>query len=205
MPIAAAPRFCLPGALFVAAVAALVPAQRAAAQTSEPTVIYACYVPSTGTVYRIKAPGLPDSCGSSRVGGKVQPHVPFQWNEEGVTGPKGDPGEAGPAGPQGEVGPQGPGGTGGVSKLQMWAKPTFIDVGETVVDVNCPTGHKALSGGYRVPGVSSPTIPEVQVRSSYAIPQVYTGWRVIFFKSLEYTGTPKSEVAAYAMCADIGS
>ena len=196
MPIAAASRVSLTGALLAAAVAALVPAGRAAAQTAEPTVIYACYVPSSGTVYRIKAPGLPDSCGSSKVGGKLQPHVPFQWNEEG---------EAGPAGPQGEVGPQGPAGTGGISKLQMWAKPTFIDVGETVVDVNCPTGHKALSGGYRVPGVSSPTIPEVQVRSSYAIPQVYTGWRIIFFKSLEYTGTPKSEVAAYAMCADIGS
>ncbi len=38
-------------------------ARAAEAQASAPTVLYAFYVPS-GTVYRIKEPGLPDACHS---------------------------------------------------------------------------------------------------------------------------------------------
>src|SRR5688572_15782196 len=67
------------------------------------TVLYACYVPATGTIYRIKAPGLPTEC-SSR-GNDRMAHVEFSWNEHGI---KGDPGPAGATGPTGEQGPQGP-------------------------------------------------------------------------------------------------
>jgi hypothetical protein len=66
---------------------------------------YACYVPGTGTVYRIREPGLPDECGKS---GQKQ-HVEFSWTEysgdgSGIPGPEGP---MGPAGPQGEKGEKG--------------------------------------------------------------------------------------------------
>ncbi|MFL5383998.1 MAG: tail fiber domain-containing protein [Longimicrobiaceae bacterium] len=89
---------------WLAGAAAALWAAPAAAQTS--TVIYACYVPATGTVYRIKATGLDDSC-------KSQQHVQFSWNEtgpQGPAGPAGPTGPQGPAGPTGATGPQGPAG-----------------------------------------------------------------------------------------------
>lgn len=39
-----------------------------------PVVIHACYVPLTGTVYRIKAPGVRDACSSTA-------HLEFQWTD----------------------------------------------------------------------------------------------------------------------------
>lgn len=102
------------------------------AQSAQP-LIYACYVPATGTVYRIKEPGLPQAC-QGPAGGPNR-HVEFSWNQIGPIGPvgpqgpqgiqgpsgpmgpmgpqgakgdKGDPGADGSQGPQGEVGPQGP-------------------------------------------------------------------------------------------------
>ncbi|HEU0079738.1 MAG TPA: hypothetical protein VFQ76_18915, partial [Longimicrobiaceae bacterium] len=78
----------------------------AAAQTSPSPTFYACYVPSSGTVYRIKEPGLRDSCSAST-------HVAFSWSESGTgtqgpPGPQGPVGPAGPQGPAGATGPQGP-------------------------------------------------------------------------------------------------
>jgi len=60
----------------------------AAAQTTGDQVLYACYIPLVGVVYRIKAPGLPQAC-------LAKSHVEFQWNAQG---PKGDRGDTGPAG-----------------------------------------------------------------------------------------------------------
>ncbi len=46
--------------------------QAVQAAAENPTVLYACYVPSVGAVYRIKEAGLPDSC--------VEPtHIEFSW------------------------------------------------------------------------------------------------------------------------------
>jgi hypothetical protein len=45
---------------------------------SAPTVFTACYVPSSGAVYRIRGPGLPDACHGSV-------HVEFSWTD----GPEG--------------------------------------------------------------------------------------------------------------------
>lgn len=73
----------------------------AVAQTGDPVqVMYACYVPASGTVYRIKATDLKPQCASPQ-------HVQFSWQAQG---PKGEPGAQGPVGPQG---PQGPAGTDG--------------------------------------------------------------------------------------------
>lgn len=80
-----------------AALAAAVSAVEAQT-TTDP--IYACYVPASGTVYRIKIVGGKDSCTSPQ-------HVEFSWNEKGI---QGDPGPQGPQGDRGEIGPQGPAG-----------------------------------------------------------------------------------------------
>lgn len=51
----------------------------APAQTAEstPRVFHACYVPSSGVVYRIKEPGLPDACR----GNGAESHIEFQWTD----------------------------------------------------------------------------------------------------------------------------
>jgi hypothetical protein len=120
--------------LMVAAACLAVPAGRAAAQAAaEPGVIYACYVPATGTVYRIRAEGLPDACGASKVNGRVQPHVPFQWNE------------------QGPVGPQGPAGAGAAldPKVVFFQRNVPIDpTAVFTISQTCPTGRRVLDRGY---------------------------------------------------------
>ena len=106
-----------PATAILAAVSALalsmsVSAPVSAQTTTEPTM-YACYVPLTGTVYRIKTPGAPDACTQPKGknnGMGHQDHIQFAFNEKGNVGPMGPMGPAGPAGPQGEVGPMGPAG-----------------------------------------------------------------------------------------------
>lgn len=74
-------------------VAVLTP-QRAAAQAT----IYACYMPTSGWIYRTSVSGAPTAC--------LQPtHIAFSWVD---TGPPGSLGISGPTGPAGAVGPQGP-------------------------------------------------------------------------------------------------
>lgn len=51
----------------------------AAAQT--PATYRACYVPSSGTVYRIGEPGIPQQCGSSTKKGVTTQHVEFTWTD----------------------------------------------------------------------------------------------------------------------------
>lgn len=51
----------------------------AAAQTAgtTPKVFYACYIQSSGVVYRIKEPGLRQTC----LGNESGPHIEFSWTE----------------------------------------------------------------------------------------------------------------------------
>jgi hypothetical protein len=98
-----------------------------------PPLIYACYVPASGTVYRIKETDLKETCVSSR-------HVEFSWNQQGPQGPQGIqgiqgmqgiqgvPGPAGqtgatgatgPTGPTGATGPAGPAGASGLSDVHQ--------------------------------------------------------------------------------------
>jgi hypothetical protein len=88
----------LVGAATLRAQAAAQAAPRApqAAADPLPVTIAACYVPASGTIYRINttaspAPGAPASCLSPT-------HVLFQWNQQGLKGDKGDRGDPGPAG-----------------------------------------------------------------------------------------------------------
>jgi hypothetical protein len=123
---------------------------RAGAQTSPPTpppsTIDACYVPASGTIYRINttqspAAGAPARCLSST-------HVPFTWNQQGVQGPAGPQGSQGP---RGFTGPAGASGQPGISGYEVVSR-TF---GATAIagrwywqeDVSCPQGKHVIGGG----------------------------------------------------------
>ena len=83
--------------------------------TASSELMYACYVPLTGTVYRIKAPGAPAECTrpkSSNANQHAQ-HIEFVFNATGPMGPAGPAGPQGEAGPKGDVGPQGEAGAKG--------------------------------------------------------------------------------------------
>ena len=55
----------------------------------DPSTTYtACYVPSSGTVYRIKTADTPPACTKSN-------HVEFSWNHQGPVGPQGPKGDPG--------------------------------------------------------------------------------------------------------------
>jgi len=65
----------LVAAAVLSAVAAIVPSRDAQAQTTTtPKVFYACYVPSSGTTYRIKEVDLKQECSKST-------HVQFSWTD----------------------------------------------------------------------------------------------------------------------------
>src|SRR5215207_10420242 len=102
------------GAILAAAPAAL------EAQTTTPTpkVYYACYIPTSGTVYRIKETNLKQSCASTA-------HVPFSWTDGGTPGPQGPKGDKGDQGEQGEPG------TPGFSELVTIASPEVTILPDT--------------------------------------------------------------------------
>ena len=140
-----APRY----AALAACAAIAVPAVDAAAQTAEPApspalvVIHAYYVPATGSVYRIKAPGLPDDCQGPATGAKQ--HVPFSWNQQGP---------AGPQGPQGIPGPQGPAGAAGTGSA-MDPIILFDQINIAIDPLKpqtftqaCPSGRRVIDRGY---------------------------------------------------------
>ena len=112
---------------------------RIAAQS--PTVLYGCYVPASGTVYRIKADGLPSDC-------KSKNHVQFTWSLQGPPGPQG---AVGPAGPQGVPGPSGP----LSGRVLVTASGSAAPNAVASAIATCPAGKKLLGGGFR--GLTGPT------------------------------------------------
>lgn len=96
--------------------------------------------------------------------------------ESGLVGPKGDTGLQGPegiSGPQGPVGPVGPTGPAGTSAK---FSPQFIggtsnndDLSPKSIVVACPSGTKAIGGGFNVPS----GIEVIQSQS------VVDGWSVV--------------------------
>ena len=73
--------------------------------TTTTDIIRACYVPASGTLYRIGVDGGPTECRGG--------HIEMKWSvsgpagPQGLQGPKGDAGEPGPAGPKGDAGEKG--------------------------------------------------------------------------------------------------
>lgn len=126
-------------------------------------MLHACYVPKTGTVYRIRTPETPQTCNKG--------HIEFSWNEQGIQGPEGQPGiagdvgETGATGATGAVGATGPEGSPGAAGLQGTAgvsgfvyirsDPIIIPpAGLTQGIVHCPAGKVALGGGLRIEGLA---------------------------------------------------
>ncbi len=130
------------------------------AQTTSPSVLHACYVQKTGTVYRIRTPDTPQVCSKG--------HVEFNWNQEGIQGLQGTTGEAGPIGPAGAAGEAGatgpagspgavgPPGTPGISGFVYIRSDAVIipPAGITQGIVHCPQGKVALGGGLRIEGLA---------------------------------------------------
>ena len=81
-------------------------AQSATPNAVDPNVIYQCYVPGSGTVYRIKTSDTREVCASSS-------HIMYYFNQTGPQGPQGPAGPTGPQGPAGPAGPTGPTGPAG--------------------------------------------------------------------------------------------
>ena len=73
---------------------------------SEEGVIYACYIPKQGSVYRIREAGLRDQCFARK-------HVAFSFNTEGPAGPAGADGAPGADGADGADGAPGADGNDG--------------------------------------------------------------------------------------------
>lgn len=133
--------------------------------------LHGCYVPASGTVYRIRTANVPTDCVDAA-------HVKFSWNARGPEGPAGAKGETGPAGPAGAkgdtgpagakgdtgpagsqgatgpagaTGPQGPvgpaGGLAGWERIVTTVQFPDDDVNASV-QAACPTGKVVLGGGF---------------------------------------------------------
>jgi len=144
--------FTLAAALLAAATMTLA-ARTAGAQTTTPKVLWACYVPGSGTTYRIRETDIKQTCVKDT-------HVMFSWNETGPQGPQGVQGLQGPQGPQGATGPVGPQGpSGGFDWSKLWTgSATMTQRGSFGFSTNgwhelaCPTGKQVLTGGYNAFG-----------------------------------------------------
>lgn len=110
------------------------------------TLLTACYVPSTGTVYRIREANLPQSCLAAG-------HVEFSWNAQGTPGP------AGPQGPTGAPGPQGPPGADGAPGPEGPAGPPGPEGPQGPAGADGPPGPQGPPGPPGPPGPAGPQGP----------------------------------------------
>lgn len=106
------------------ACAALVPAAAQAQTSLTGQTIYACYVPKTGTVYRIKVADSPTKCAPN--------HVAFSWDVAGGTGGGG------------LTGFRVTGNTVEVAPLGVYGTPVMCNAGEIVVNGGYSVGDVAL-------------------------------------------------------------
>ena len=157
-----------------------VSSERAEAQTE--TKLYACYVPLTGTVYRIRETNLKQTCTTG--------HVEFNWNAEGAQGPQGIQGVPGPQGPPG---PAGAGGAliAGLEIVQANFGGFFVTPTRTGT-VTCPANKVVIGGGFSPFSFSSPYV----VRASFPFrnPSGTEGWTVEFADYASWMG--------YAICVN---
>lgn len=142
-------------ALFVAGA---VPSAASAQQAAAADTIRACYVPASGTIYRIGVAGGPTACHAN--------HVEMKWN---VAGPAGTPGPAGPqgdAGPAGPVGPAGPQGEAGPAGAKGDAGPAGPQGPAGPTGATGPAGPAGPQGPQGPAGSGSGLLPKLIVRDS---------------------------------------
>ncbi len=190
---------------------ALPVASASTTKTAVPTdseIIHACFVPQSGTLYRIKATDPAETC-------KSPEHVAIQWNLKGpagpqgieglagpagAAGPQGSTGPMGPAGPQGQQGPAGsagvkgplgPGGPNGVVGIEVVkvTEPNLFITNAHIGYAHCPAGKKVIGGGFAV-------VPNVgRVLHSRAEPD-NKSW----FVYVDQLGAKSPDVSVYAVC-----
>lgn len=165
--------------------------------SAQGATLSACYVPASGTVYRVAVASAPPDC--------VSPvHVRFSWNEQGpigLTGAAGAQGPAGATGPQGltgSSGPQGPQGTPGVSGFQIVTVVVTLPAATVplaYVDhiVNCPTGKRPISGGLEQALISPAVVFGGMYPGGPLEPQTY-------HIQLQNSVTLSRTVTLYAVC-----
>ena len=93
-------------------------------------VLFACYVPNSGVVYRVNPPGSPGQSADLKDACTGEKHILFSWSQ---------------------VGPQGVPGLSGYERVEgatVTVAPNTLQVATAV----CPTGKKVLGGGYIFPG-----------------------------------------------------
>lgn len=146
--------------------AALAPAAAHAQQVTATDTIRACYVPASGTIYRIGVAGGPTACHGG--------HVEMKWNvagpagAQGPAGPQGEAGAAGPvgpAGPQGEAGPAGPKGDTGPKGDAGPAGPQGVAGAAGAQGPAGPAGPQGPQG----PAGGGGVLPVLSVRDSVDI------------------------------------
>ena len=180
-------------------------------------VIYACYIPASGTVYRIKGLGLPNACRGAHiefsfnltgVKGDIGPQGPAGTNgtngEAGAPGAPGAPGTNGEAGAPGAPGAPGTNGTNGldgtngvdgkdgVSGYEIVRTTIPVGPGPFIgLQARCPSGKHPFGGGHEAPLASG-----YATRSS---PDgLGTGWVIDWYN----TGFSPYTVTVYAVCAN---
>jgi hypothetical protein len=117
-------------------------------------VIHACFNKLTG---RLRVINSSASCSRTEKS--------LTWNQ---TGPSGPPGPSGPKGSPGPSGPPGPAGSSGASGMVQERKDVSVAFGKAFgtrvqVDVSCPDGYVAVSGGYGPTGSFADADQEVWV------------------------------------------
>jgi hypothetical protein len=159
--------------------AATADAQPAAATSDAvPKTLEACYVPASGTIYRIDTPASP-AAGAPK--GCLSPaHARFEWNQQGVAGPQGVPGPKGDQGPTGPRGPQGPPAV--VSATRKSTVAIYVDEGKSLSTVLiCDPGHEALGGGWDVQDDD-----DVRVRVVDSFPAYSHGWQFVIRNEMSH-------------------
>lgn len=171
-----------PRSLIAAAVLALaLPGLLLAWNAANGSDVVFCYVPGSGTVYRIQESDTKQECASN--------HTQFTVAAQGIPGPPGPPG---PQGPQGEQGP--PGESGPVSGWERVGESINLTSAEPHQNVTamCPAGKRAVGGGYQ-------TFAADDIRVVFSLPSsTGDGWGV----DAILLGGSSATLVAVAVCVN---
>jgi hypothetical protein len=134
-------------------------------------------------------------------GDKGEPGAPGSAGPKGDRGPTGEAGQAGPVGPAGPRGFPGPQGANGVSGWSYHTAGVTIDP-DTYEDVNvdCPTGKKALGGGAAASGPYQGNYMDGAIVRSAPSGASATGWTVRYTNGYSQG---KMTVYAWVICANV--
>jgi hypothetical protein len=174
-----------------AAVFALAFAATSGAQAAtNPATLFACYVPSSGTVYRISPDGSIPDLKKDCTGAS---HVKFSWSEQGPQGPRGE------VGPQGPPGPPGPSTGGAFSPVRVTQTVTFTNTQRYItVPIPCPAGKKVITGGV-IASASGPAGSFTNSSHQGTPADDLSAWLYYYYD--QNFGAPGDSQKIFALCA----